>query len=272
MGTNTANLNLYKPDGTEFILRVTDLNDNWDKVDAAQGVTFCTSSTRPSTGLTNGRFIYETDTSALLTYRTSISNWAYLTTPVVANAAALTALTPVTNGMFAVQLDVNTLWQRKSGAWALATVRLDDPRAQIYQSSGQTLTNNTYQAVNFQAEDFDLPSPGGHSTSTNTSRYTCQSGFAGKYTISGALAFSAHATGIRGGKLMKNGVEVFGSGVMLPNCGGSAATRVPVPAIGVDLAVGDYVELWAYQNSGGNLSTFVLGADTCSMHVRYDGV
>lgn len=33
MGTNTARLQLYKPDGTEKVLRQLDLNDNWDKLD-----------------------------------------------------------------------------------------------------------------------------------------------------------------------------------------------------------------------------------------------
>jgi hypothetical protein len=270
MGTNTSNLNLYKPDGTEFILRVTDLNDNWDKVDASLGVTFCTSSTRPSTGLTNGRYIYETDTSALLVYRLSVTAWVYLTTPVVANNTARDALTPVYNGMMAVTTDTNSLWQRKSGVWTLATVRFDDPRAQLYQSSAQNLTNNTYQAITFQSEDFDLPGSGGHSTSTNITRYTAP--IAGKYTFSGVVAFTANGTGPRGTQWMKNGTNIFGSVTMYPNAGASVASRIPAVTMGIDLAAGDYVELMGYQNCGATLSTFTLGSDTSSMHVRYSGV
>lgn len=35
MGTSTPNFQLYKPDGTEFVDEDLDLNENWDKVDAA---------------------------------------------------------------------------------------------------------------------------------------------------------------------------------------------------------------------------------------------
>lgn len=35
MGTSTPNFDLYKPDGSEFVDEETDLNENWDKVDAA---------------------------------------------------------------------------------------------------------------------------------------------------------------------------------------------------------------------------------------------
>lgn len=35
MGTATAHLALYKPDGTEFVDEDSQLNDNWDKVDLA---------------------------------------------------------------------------------------------------------------------------------------------------------------------------------------------------------------------------------------------
>lgn len=270
MGTSTTNLGLYKPDGTEFILRVTDLNDNWDKVDAASGITFCTSSTRPSTGLTNGRLIYETDTVAFLIYRLSTTAWIYLTTPSVANNTARDALTPVYNGMLAITLDTNTLWQRKSGAWTLATVRFDDPRAQLYQNAAQNVTNNSFTAITFQAEDYDLPSPGGHNTSTNTSRFTTQ--VAGKYTFSGGVAWAANGTGLRGCKWMKNGIDLFGSTIMLASVGAGASTRIPALSMGIDLAVNDYVELHGYQSSGGTLATFAVGADTSTMHVRYDGI
>lgn len=266
MGTTTTNLGLYKPDGTEFMLRVVDLNDNLDKIDAAVGMTFCTSSTRPSTGLTNGRLIYETDTTALLVYRLSTTAWIYLTTPVTANNTARDALTPVYNGMLSVTLDTNTLWQRKAGAWVIAftTVRFDDPRAQLYASSTQSIPNNSFTAVTFQSEDFDLPSPGGHTTNTKYTAFV-----AGKYTFSGGVAFASNATGIRGCKWMKNGADLNGSTIMIPTISG-AATRVPAVTMGIDLAVNDYVELHVYQSSGGSLSTFATGPDTSTMHVKFD--
>lgn len=62
MATSTTRLGLRKPDGTDKPNRVTDLNDNWDKVDLAVGATAVTSGTRPTTNLFTGKRIYETDT------------------------------------------------------------------------------------------------------------------------------------------------------------------------------------------------------------------
>jgi hypothetical protein len=71
MGTSTTRLGLYKPldDGSEFVNVATDLNQNYDKVDAAAGFQVVTSSTRPSSPY-SGKGIAESDTS----YRTYFSN------------------------------------------------------------------------------------------------------------------------------------------------------------------------------------------------------
>jgi hypothetical protein len=68
---STSRLSLYKPlnDGSENVNVQTDLNQNWDRVDAAVGFQAVTSSTRPSTPF-SGKPIMETDTA----YRTYLSN------------------------------------------------------------------------------------------------------------------------------------------------------------------------------------------------------
>lgn len=70
MSTTTTRMALYKPaaDGAEFVNVVTDLNNNWDKIDSFLGFASCTSSTRPSV-VWNGICIRETDTN-----RTYVSN------------------------------------------------------------------------------------------------------------------------------------------------------------------------------------------------------
>lgn len=67
MATTTTRLALYKPiaDGSETANVVTDLNNNFDKIDAALGALPCTSGTRPVAPF-NGQFIRETDTGKLL--------------------------------------------------------------------------------------------------------------------------------------------------------------------------------------------------------------
>lgn len=63
MSSLTTRLGLYKPDsaGTEFVNVVTDLNNNFDSLDAKIGAFACTSATRPGSPY-NGQMIRETDT------------------------------------------------------------------------------------------------------------------------------------------------------------------------------------------------------------------
>jgi hypothetical protein len=63
MGTLTTKLGLFKPADTDNVSNETDLNDNYDVIDAAMGELPCTSTTRPTGSLLwAGRQIYETDT------------------------------------------------------------------------------------------------------------------------------------------------------------------------------------------------------------------
>jgi hypothetical protein len=80
VATTTTRLLLRKPDPDpstgDFINVVTDINESMDKIDAAVGVTICTSGTRP-TGADrwDGREIYETDTRRNYMWSTTLSTW-----------------------------------------------------------------------------------------------------------------------------------------------------------------------------------------------------
>lgn len=81
MPTFTNRLNLQKPAGGSSGTIPGDdqadidvLNDNADKIDAAVGVRYVTSTTRPATPY-DGQLIKETDTGKLLAYRQGISDW-----------------------------------------------------------------------------------------------------------------------------------------------------------------------------------------------------
>lgn len=66
MPSFTTKLGLRKPNNTtDFVNVVTDLDDNFDAIDAATGWLICTSTTRPGSPY-QGESIYETDTK---TYR-----------------------------------------------------------------------------------------------------------------------------------------------------------------------------------------------------------
>lgn len=136
--------------------------------------------------------------------------------------------------------------------------------AELRATSVQSLTNGTGTAVNFDAEDID--SHGGHSTSVNTSRYTAQ--IAGWYQCTGAVSFASNATGRRGVWWQKNGADVTGSETAFVAAGTGVIT-IPARVKLIQLAVGDYVQMLAFQDSGGALNTSVTFAvQQPSMHVR----
>lgn len=130
---------------------------------------------------------------------------------------------------------------------------LAPPRAQLRQTAAQTLANNTSTAITFTTEDFD--SEGGHSTSSNTSRYVAA--YAGWYLVTGGIAYSNSATGARYAWLRVNGSDLAGSMASLTSVGASDFAGVNVRSRYVSLNVGDYVEIVGHQTSGGNLDTVV---------------
>lgn len=144
------------------------------------------------------------------------------------------------------------------------------PAAVLRQvTTPQPFASGTFTAVTFNAEDLDddVDSIGGHSTSTNTSRYTAR--YPGWYLLGGGCSFAANATGRRGVRWAVNGTAINGSFVIGP---ASAAneTAVAARAMLVLLAEGDYVELQAYQNSGVSLNSVLTGDHQPSMSVTWD--
>lgn len=145
---------------------------------------------------------------------------------------------------------------------------LSPPIAELYQTGAQSIPNAAFTALLFDTEtvDKDVSSTGGHSTSVSTSRYTAV--YPGWYQVSGGVAFAANATGRRACTWRVNGSSVAGSQVAYPataasDCEIAARTKL------VYLNVGDYVELYAYQESGGALNTFVAASAEPHMSVRW---
>jgi hypothetical protein len=134
-----------------------------------------------------------------------------------------------------------------------------------YAVASQSIPNNTFTAMSIDTEVFD--SDGGHSTTTNTSRYTCQ--VAGLYLLSGEVVLPASGAGTRGAEFMVNGITaVIGSEQLCAPSPGFATTIAPTASY-VRLAVGDYVQLMGFQNSGGAVSTSTVGAAMTSFAVEW---
>lgn len=123
------------------------------------------------------------------------------------------------------------------------------PAARARPISNPALANATSTAIDLGNETFDTG--GVHSTTTDPSRLTAP--IDGYYTVSGEAVFSADPDGSRQVLLRKNdGLGPIAGGLTLAT-GVSDPTAVPVTTI-VELDAGDYVELEAFQSSGGSLT------------------
>lgn len=131
---------------------------------------------------------------------------------------------------------------------ALGDFLLSPPIFFAYQATAQTVPNAAFTPVPLDTEVFDTE--GGHSTTTNTSRYTFQ--VAGTYRVDGLCSFASNATGFRGAKLNLNGSTAVIGSEQLSAAVGSFGTTATTSAY-VAVNVGDYVEMSAYQSSGAGL-------------------
>ena len=133
------------------------------------------------------------------------------------------------------------------------------------QTVAQSLTNSTTTAITLDVEDHD--SAGGHSTATNTSRYTAV--YPGWYSQYGGIGYATNATGVRTVEYDVNGTVQPGCGVLLFSGQSSGSARIPGRGFESYLNVGDYTQMVGFQNSGGPLNTAVSGQEQSSYVVRW---
>lgn len=130
------------------------------------------------------------------------------------------------------------------------------PACFVTQSATQSLTSSAFTALTFDQTVFD--SYGGHSNSTNNSRYVGQ--VAGWYMVFGCGCFAVNTTGQRGAATAKNGTRVQGAAGFTQTTSALSPAPVSPPTITFLNGTGDYVEIQAYQNGANPLAT-ASGAD-----------
>lgn len=134
-----------------------------------------------------------------------------------------------------------------------ASFAMNPPSFVGYQNTTQTLTNGTWTSLSIDFTSYD--NYGGHSNSTNNSRYTAQ--VAGWYTVCGIYAPQAgNSSGFRAVRLTVNGNAILGGA----NYSGQPTTAEDsqvTPTKDVFLNAGDYVEVQGWQNTGGNYNTAI---------------
>jgi hypothetical protein len=139
---------------------------------------------------------------------------------------------------------------------AQANLALNPPIAVITQNTLQSIPNSALTALTFDGSVYDTYN--GHSTVTQNTRYTAQ--VPGYYFFVGAAAFASNTTGARVSRFFKNG-----TGIVYSDDWRNAVTAASTPTtcwstLFVQMAVGDYVELDAYQTiTSGALNTIVSG-------------
>lgn len=168
-----------------------------------------------------------------------------------ANATVLTADSAEATGL---------KWATPSGASYVGV--------SAYKSVAQSVSNLTVTAITFDTEDFDTDTF--HNNSTNTSRFTVPSGKAGKYLLTGNVAYLAgNATGIRAALIYKNGSS-YNSNAQQPAVTPSPYGSFPKIAFVLSLAVADYIEIFAFQGDGGSLDV-ANGQSNTNVQMTYLG-
>ena len=118
--------------------------------------------------------------------------------------------------------------------------------------SPQTLPNFSNTVVDWNGTIEDYDTDGFHSTTTNSSRLTVPTGLAGVYLVSFVLVIpataSVPATSVASAWIQKNAsASRYAVQTVSNNTGNGVCLTGTEP---IPLSVGDYLQVYAYQNSG----------------------
>jgi len=132
------------------------------------------------------------------------------------------------------------------------------PRAAVYQTGSQSIPNDTLTAISWGDVHYDTDA---FWDSGSATRLTVP--MPGVYHVDVVVAYGINTTGYREVELRRTGTAVRGRARATP-VGVSSTVNVSVD---LDLADGDYLEVWTRQNSGGALGT-VSGLTWTNANIR----
>ena len=125
------------------------------------------------------------------------------------------------------------------------------PSFMVYRSTVQTIATSTGTKVQFQTEVFD--SDNAYDNATNY-RFTVPSGKAGKYLFGYGIMSTTNTTGRFYADIFKNGTNGFATDeIAYTQYDTLGKTAV------LDLSVGDYIEVYVTQFTGGNIDLYQDG-------------
>lgn len=126
--------------------------------------------------------------------------------------------------------------------------------ARVYNSANISVPNNTWTALTFNTERYDLYDNAAstfHSTGVNTGRFTVPAGLGGYYLVGGHVEFAANTTNRRGIRI----VHSVGSAVIAADEQEATANDMGLSVSTLWLlSAAEYVTLEVLQNSGGAIN------------------
>lgn len=176
------------------------------------------------------------------------------------------AVTSPQEGNMCYLKDTDTVQYYSGSAWTAVSAATSYVGVGLTKSATQAITTATYTAVSWDGEGWDTNAY--HDNVTNNSRVTIPSGKAGKYLVTVNIIYAASATGsIRLVNIYKNGTGTGDQNFATNASFNSTAICSKV----FDLAVGDYIQAFCYQDSGGNLNVQPTSTHGTSMQVTFLG-
>jgi hypothetical protein len=117
-------------------------------------------------------------------------------------------------------------------------------------NAAQSIPNEAYTKVSFQTEDFDTDN------AFASDKFTVPSGEAGKYYFEATFLINSAADKQFAGLIYKNGSGIFYSIGKQQSGGNASYSAAATASVILDLAVGDYIEFYIYQDTGSSKNTF----------------
>lgn len=152
-------------------------------------------------------------------------------------------------------------WQDNDSAYPVSAARMNviengiydahfQPAARVRHTASQSIASGVETALGFGAEAFDTDAI--HDVATANSRLTCKT--AGIYGAFGHANFAANTTGTRYLAIRLNAAEKFA----VQRTAAHAGDMIISVSTTLSLAVNDYIELVAWQDSGSALNITVV--------------
>ena len=156
----------------------------------------------------------------------------------------------------------NTLFT-SDGSGNLTTQKTNYPAFRATLSSATSMSNGSTVKLDFGTEDFDT----NNAYDTTNKRFTVPTGYAGKYFFKAQYALTLGDREYATIRFFKNGSNVeFTENLQSISSSGNLTTYMANSTI-MDLAVGDYVEIYGRQDSGGTLTANTARSEFCGMRI-----